>query len=177
MLRIAALSTLSIFITGCASTVDFRQYSLPPGKPIADIELMALDKYRNTDTIELFVLSRASCSENPVLAKVTWVGSKGLFGKDSFYKSTTALPANVRINLQLSNRSSSGYVTTHCNAGGSFVLDNQKRYALKMNNWSTKDSEWSGFGCGFNVFEVDPSGNEVARIKPDNFELPQCDAK
>ena len=138
---------------------------------------MALDKYRNTDTIELFVLSRASCSENPVLAKVTWVGSKGLFGKDSFYKSTTALPANVRINLQLSNRSSSGYVTTHCNAGGSFVLDNQKRYALKMNNWSTKDSEWSGFGCGFNVFEVDPSGNEVARIKPDNFELPQCDAK
>lgn len=177
MLRIALFTTLITALTGCASTVEITQYSLPSGKPTANVELIALDKYRNTDTIDLFVLSRANCAEKTTLAQVTWVGTEGFFGKDSFYRTQTALPANERINLQISNRSSSSQITTHCNAAGSLIFEVNKRYALKIKNWSTKNSEWSGFGCEYNVFEIDSSGNELKQIELGSLELPRCEAK
>jgi hypothetical protein len=177
VLKIALFTPLIVALAGCATTVEFTQYSQPPGKPTANVELIALDKYRNTDTIDLFLLSRSSCAKKPTLAQVTWVGTEGFFGKDSFYRKQTTLPASERINLQISNRSSSSQITTHCNAAGSVIFETDKRYVLKVSNWSSKNSEWSGFGCEFNVFEVDDTGKEMRLVKLNDVELPRCETK
>ena len=88
----------ALILSGCASTVEHVKYSLPQGGPIAEVELIGLDKYRNSDTIDLSLIRRSNCSTKTEMALVASVSSGGLFaGKDTTYNAKAVLPANKRI--------------------------------------------------------------------------------
>lgn len=174
MYRISIFLGLIALLGGCASTVDITNYAPPLGKPTVEVNLVALDQYRNTDRIQLSLVSRASCEVKPVVARAAWVGSKGFFGKDSTYRAKSIFPANETINLDIFNTSSSAYITTHCSAARSIVLRPDKKYELRVNNWSTANSKLSGFGCNFEIIEIDANGKELAHAELSNINLPYC---
>lgn len=174
----AVLLTFSLTsLLGCTPAVTFTQYSPPSGAEIIDVELIALDKYRNSDTVRLSVVSRASCTEKPIIAQVATVGSNGLFAKDSTYQVGAKLPVAQLLNLSISNISSSGYVTTHCVETAAVVFEKSRQYKIKVHNWSSPNSSHSGFGCKFDVVDVGNVGSENFAIKLDPPQLPVCDEK
>lgn len=165
---ISVLTSLS----GCTPAVTFTQYSPPQEAEMANVELIALDNYRNSDIVRLSLVSRSTCTDKPVIAQVVTVQSE-LFGKDS-HQAGAKLPASQPLNLSISNISSSGYVTTHCVETSTIVLDKNKQYKIKVHNWSSPNSSHSGFGCKFDVIEVGNDGSENFFIKLDPPKLPIC---
>jgi hypothetical protein len=156
------ITLLSLAITslfGCTPAATFTQYSPPLNSEMANVELVALDKYRNGDTVRLSIVSRSTCIDKPVIAHVTAVRS-GLFATGSIYQSVSKLPALQPLNLSISNVSDSGYVTTHCVETRAAQFGPNKLYRIKVHNWSTPNSSHSGFGCEFYVAEVDNVGIE-----------------
>lgn len=158
MLKQTTTVGLVILLTGCAPTAELTKYSPPSGKPTASVLLIALDEYRESDAIHVFLVSRYSCQEKPMLTNITSIGASGLLGKDS-HKAEMTLPAGEPLNLQISNRSNSSSAALLCKAIKSVTLDAGKQYALKVHNWSSKGSK-QGFGCEFNLVELIATGEE-----------------
>jgi hypothetical protein len=178
VLKRVLLALLVALVAGCASMVKYKDYTVPSNQPIAKVNFVASDKFHNNDRVELSLLSRKSCNDKFVLAKVTWVGTKDFYGEGGFYKAVTELPTNERINLHVSNDSNSTYGEAFCSAAGSVVLEDGKQYTIKVNNWSKDKAKSFGFGdglgCKFEVIEVDKSGKEISPVKVDDAKLPDC---
>jgi hypothetical protein len=172
---------LSIFfsLSGCASTIERSDYNLQPNKSYANIELIAVDKYRKTEGVTLSLLTHKSCSEKPNLARVVNIGHPGLL-RPPTYKANAQLAAGESINIFIENRSMTGSLTTSgtaCSLSKSLTLIAQKKYQIKVNNWSTTPSRFDGFGCSFDVVEVDETGQTLAILDLGKPVLPNCEAK
>ena len=157
---------LVLLLAGCATTLySSSLYSPPPGKVTVDIEFAALDEYRNFDTVELFIY-RSSCAEKYILAPVASIGSKKAFYRDTTKRAAARLPANEVLNLSVHNTSVSSAVTMGCNLPYSFTFEANKRYSIRVNNWSSPESyrKGTGFGCAFQVVEMDDNGKELRTL-------------
>lgn len=84
------------------------------------------------------------------------------------------LPANEVLNLSIRNTSGSSAVTLHCNQVHSFTLEANRRYSVRVNNWSSSHREGTGFGCTFQVVEMDDNGKELRTLPAARAQLPKC---
>lgn len=169
-----SLAFVALVLWGCETGSVITAYIPPQGEELVDVKLVALDQYRNSDSVRILLASQLSCDEAPRAEEIVELKTQGIFG-DDIYEGTVQLPADRKLNILVLNRSSSGFVTTRCQRMQTYQLSSRRSYLIHVHNWSTADSNYSTFGCAFSVYRLDANGDpaeELPKLPPDG---PVCE--